>query len=72
VNEKLFPLAEEVRLVGKPAVARRYTVCVRTVDIWMAQGVIPYQKIGGLVRFDLAKVDEALARFEVNARGAAA
>jgi hypothetical protein len=56
-------------LVGKPDVARRYSVCIRTVDNWIALGVVPYQKIGGLIRFDLAKVDAALARFEVSPRG---
>lgn len=52
-------------LVPKPVIANRYSVTVRTIDNWMHRGVIPYQKIGGVVRFDVSKVDAALARFEV-------
>jgi excisionase family DNA binding protein len=54
--------------VGKSSIARLNSVSTRTVENWMKKGLIPYTKIGGVVRFDLAKVDAALARFEVTAR----
>ena len=52
----------------KPHIAQQYRVSLRTVDNWMRTGVIPYVKIGGVVRFDMAKVAAALARFEVRER----
>ena len=33
---------------------------VRTVENWMNQGLIPYVKIGKLVRFNLEEVKEAI------------
>jgi hypothetical protein len=53
------------RFGRKKDVAARYSVCHRTVDYWIAQKRIPVLRIGGCVRFDLLRVDEALRRFEV-------
>jgi len=58
-------LSHDPALVPKMGIANRYAVTIRTVDNWMRRRVIPYQKIGGIVRFDISKVDAALARFEV-------
>jgi predicted site-specific integrase-resolvase len=52
----------------KSRIAKHYQVSVRTVDNWMRTGVIPFVKIGGVVRFDPAKVAAALAKFEINCR----
>jgi excisionase family DNA binding protein len=49
----------------KKEVAARYQVCVRTVDYWIAAKRIPVIRVGGLVRFHMQRVDEALRRFEV-------
>jgi excisionase family DNA binding protein len=52
-------------LVNKPTIARRYAVSTRTVDNWISRRIIPFMKIGGVVRFRISEVDAALARFEV-------
>ena len=33
---------------------------VRTIELWMKAGIIPYTKIGKLVRFDLEEVKASL------------
>ena len=46
--------------LNKRELAEHYKISTRTVDNWIANRQIPFRKIGALVRFDLAKVDEAL------------
>lgn len=53
-------------MVNKPTIARHYTVSTRTVDNWIKQRLVPYTKIGGVVRFRISEVDEALGRFHIN------
>lgn len=53
------------RLVKKPALARRYSVSVRTIDNWVKRRIIPSLKIGGVARFRIREVDAALKRFEI-------
>jgi hypothetical protein len=51
--------------------AQTILVSTRTVDNWREDGVIPFIKVKGVVRFDLAKVKAALEkRFEVRERQA--
>jgi hypothetical protein len=58
------------KLVRKPAIAKRYDVCVRTVEKWINERRIPVIRLGRrAVRFDPLKCDAALARFEVRAAG---
>jgi len=55
------------KLVGKPELAQRYGVVVRTIDNWIALRQIPFLKIGKkMVRFDVAECDAALQRFKIN------
>jgi hypothetical protein len=50
----------------KRDVAREHKVSVRTVDTWIAQKKIPYQKLSSrMVRFDLDAVARALNRYTV-------
>jgi len=44
--------------------AKKLNITVRTVRAWQKARVIPYIKIGRSVRFDPARVAEALSRFE--------
>ena len=50
----------------KGDVAKRCTISPRTVDNWMREGILPYLKIGKVIRFDPDAVDLAIARFKVN------
>ena len=75
MNYNTPPLDEGSRLdrvpaqqVGKSTIARLNCVSTRTIENWMKKGLIPYTKIGGLVRFNVAHVDAALAKFEIQAR----
>jgi hypothetical protein len=53
-------------LPDKRAVARRYGICVRTVDRWMAEGKIPYLLLGPrVIRFRWEAVERAVNRMTV-------
>jgi phage terminase Nu1 subunit (DNA packaging protein) len=51
--------------LNKFQLAQAIPASIRTIDYWRQQGIIPFVKIRGVVRFDLAKVLAALSRFEV-------
>jgi excisionase family DNA binding protein len=51
--------------VTKRDIAAAHKVSLRTVDIWVHDKVIPYMKLGRLVRFDPEAVAKALSRFTV-------
>ena len=52
--------------LDKQQLAESLLVSQRTVDNWRLLGVIPFLKVRGVIRFDLAKVKAALERrFEV-------
>lgn len=55
-------------LANKRQVARHCSVSTRCIDNWMRDGIIPFRKIGKLVRFNLNEVDEALRRFNIPAK----
>ena len=58
--------------VRKSDMARFMGVSVRTIETWMAEGLIPYHKINKVVTFDPLKVKEAISsRFTVEAGGEA-
>ena len=46
--------------INKSEMATRLGVTARTIDSWMAIGLLPYRKLGRLVRFDWAEVREHL------------
>ena len=58
------------KFVRKAAIAKRYDVCLRTIENWINERRIPVIRLGKrAVRFDPLKCDAALARFEVRAAG---
>jgi excisionase family DNA binding protein len=54
----------ESGLVTKPELAKIARVSTRTIDNWIKKKVVPYLKIGRLVRFDARRCLTALSRFE--------
>lgn len=48
--------------------AIRYQVCVRTVDYWAENKILPCYKAGGVVRFQVQECDEALKKFRSKSR----
>ena len=52
------------RFTNKLGVAQRYATSIRTVDNWMRRRILPYVKVGRVVRFDVERCDRALAAFE--------
>jgi excisionase family DNA binding protein len=44
--------------------AEAENVSIETVINWEERGIIPFIKIGHVIRFDLAKVEKALEKFE--------
>ena len=63
------PPDAEVKLIDRPKMAKAANVSCRTLDEWRANGVIPYLKIGKIVRFDLNSVMAVLReRYEVRSQ----
>jgi hypothetical protein len=63
------PPEAEVKLIDRPQMAKAASISCRTLDEWRANGLIPYFKIGRIVRFDLESVMSALReRYEVRSR----
>ena len=56
-----------MKFITKKELATRYSVCERTVDSWMRR-LLPYVKVGGVVRFNAEECDQALAKFRRNAK----
>lgn len=55
------PSGREVEwFIDKREVSRRLRASQRTVDQWMQEGVLPYYKIGNLVRFRWNEVEAHL------------
>jgi excisionase family DNA binding protein len=51
------------------SLAEKLDVSLRTVDLWRQEGVIPYLKIGSLIRFDFRDVMSTLReRYAVRAK----
>jgi hypothetical protein len=49
--------------------AERYAVCLRTVDKWRKARILPYVKVGRVIRFDPETCDAILKRhFEIQGR----
>ena len=59
----------ERKLLTKAELARRYMVSSRTIDNWMARGLLGFIKMSKkCVRFDPAESDLAIAKFKVDAK----
>lgn len=54
--------------IKKSDVAKIGSVSIRTVENWTKNGLLPYLKIGGVIRYRRDDVEEALAAFIVNPR----
>ncbi len=50
----------------KDEVALYYRCDIRTITNLMSRRILPFVKIGGLVRFDLAACDEAMRKYQRN------
>ena len=66
-NAGAFPQAAAPQLVTKNEIAQLAKVSHRTVDNWIKRKTVPYLKIGGSIRFNVAEVMAALSRFTVKA-----
>ena len=59
----------KAKLIDRAQMAKAASVSCRTLDEWRANGVIPYFKIGKIVRFDLNSVMAVLReRYEVRSQ----
>jgi len=62
-----IPASETPQWGDKRALAAIYAVSVRTIEAWMAGGVIPFRRLStGRVRFDLRSVERVLANFDIS------
>jgi excisionase family DNA binding protein len=43
--------------IDKPEVARRINKTVRTVDNWMARGILPYYRLGRTIAFRWSDIE---------------
>jgi excisionase family DNA binding protein len=52
-------------LLNKQQLAEKLNISQRTLNLWLAQRRIPHIRLGAIIRFDWAKVREALGAFEI-------
>lgn len=60
-----MPAVRAERWVTKQQLAAHLQCCPRTVNNLMRRRILPYRKIGRLLRFDPAECDRALEAFQV-------
>ncbi|MDB0067866.1 helix-turn-helix domain-containing protein [Akkermansiaceae bacterium] len=53
------------RQVSPKELAEHYGVSTRTVTNWKAAGLIPFLRVGRVVRFSIEEVDVALEKYKV-------
>jgi phage terminase Nu1 subunit (DNA packaging protein) len=53
------------RKASRHGLAKHYDVSTRCVSNWQAAGIIPFTRIGRVVRFDLDEVEAALEKYKV-------
>lgn len=58
----------DTRYLTREQLAARYQVCVRTIDYWRDDGVIPAYKLGRFIRFRADECDTALRCFRRKSR----
>ena len=58
----ILTLTSEPTWTDKKGIAHTFSVSVRTVDNWRAEGWFPSVKVGGAIRFDVSKCQLAFAR----------
>ena len=54
------PIPPEQRLLTKAEAADYFGVTVRTIEVWMSKGILPYRKLFRTVRFKLSDLSQAL------------
>lgn len=57
-----LPVAVPEIFIDKPEVARRVHKTERTIDHWMASGLIPFYKVGRSVLFKWSEIEAHLAK----------
>jgi len=56
------------RLVNIQEISRMLSVKEKTIYSWVSQGIIPYYKIGRLVRFDRKEILEWIRNYHIKGR----
>lgn len=54
------------KYTNRHGIAERYHLSLGSVKNLMRRRILPYSKIGRIVRFDVARCDEAISAFEVS------
>ena len=57
------------RWVTKAGLAQHFSISLRTVTNLMRRRMVPYVKVGRVVRFDLDGCDRAMRKFEIVSGG---
>jgi excisionase family DNA binding protein len=58
------PMCVSGMKLSRKQLAKILGVSVDTIRNWEEQKIIPYLQVGHVIRFDLAKVEKALEKFE--------
>ena len=55
--------------ISKKELAETLGISTRTINHWMAKRLLPYRRIGNIVFFDVAEVEQTLERYRHPAYG---
>jgi hypothetical protein len=53
---------------SKMETAQHYGIGLRTVTDWMNRRILPFVKVGGVVRFHLPDCDVAVRKYQIKSR----
>lgn len=53
---------------NKKQVAAHFGIGLRTVTDWMRRRLIPFTKVGNVVRFNLSDCEGAIRKYQVNSK----
>lgn len=68
VGKHMSDTTVEAKWASKKEVAAYFGIGLRTVTDWMRRRLIPYTKVGHVVRFNLSDCEDAIRKYEVRSK----
>ena len=68
VGKHMSEITTEAKWHSKKEIAAHFGIGLRTVTDWMRRRLIPFTKVGHVVRFNLSDCESAIRKYEVRSK----